>query len=65
MSTKICKNHEYHVCDGAECDLTKVRNPPITLPNCDKYGCDFSPYRLGNTEFFGKNKAVDTTEKFT
>ncbi|ORY13610.1 catalytic module of Cel7d [Clohesyomyces aquaticus] len=32
---------------------------------CDKDGCDFNSYRLGDTGFYGLNKTIDTNKKFT
>jgi hypothetical protein len=32
---------------------------------CDKDGCDFNSYRMGNTSFLGPSKIVDTTKPFT
>ncbi|KAK5114254.1 hypothetical protein LTR85_010319 [Meristemomyces frigidus] len=32
---------------------------------CDKDGCDFNSYRMGNTSFYGAGKIVDTSSKFT
>ncbi|KAG7395035.1 hypothetical protein PHYBOEH_004362 [Phytophthora boehmeriae] len=34
---------------------------------CDMDGCDFNPFRLGNTEFYGRGKEfdIDTTRQFT
>ncbi|KAG3103316.1 putative 1,4-beta-D-glucan cellobiohydrolase B [Phytophthora cactorum] len=34
---------------------------------CDKDGCDFNPYRMGNQTFFGPGSdfAIDTTKSFT
>jgi cellulose 1,4-beta-cellobiosidase len=34
---------------------------------CDKDGCDFNPYRMGNQTFFGPGSdfAIDTTQSFT
>jgi len=32
---------------------------------CDKDGCDFNSYRMGNTSFYGPGKIVDTKSKFT
>lgn len=34
---------------------------------CDKDGCDFNPYRLGDTNFIGKGSSfkVDTSKPFT
>lgn len=33
--------------------------------NCDRDGCDYNSYRLGNTTFFGPNQNIDTTQPFT
>jgi cellulose 1,4-beta-cellobiosidase len=33
--------------------------------NTDPDGCDFNSYRLGNTNFYGPGKTVDTTKVFT
>ncbi|QDS73092.1 hypothetical protein FKW77_000280 [Venturia effusa] len=33
--------------------------------SCDPDGCDFNPYRMGDTTFYGKGKTVDTSSKFT
>ena len=32
---------------------------------CDPDGCDFNPYRQGDTTFYGPGMTVDTTRKFT
>lgn len=32
---------------------------------CDADGCDYNPYRMGNTTFYGPGKTVDTTKVFT
>eukprot|EP00727_Mastigamoeba_balamuthi_P003058 m51a1_g1275 putative glycoside hydrolase family 7 protein (512) ;mRNA; r:105736-107351 len=32
---------------------------------CDKDGCDFNSYRMGDKNFFGEGKTVDTTKPFT
>jgi len=32
---------------------------------CDKDGCDFNSYRLGDTSFLGPGKTIDTKSKFT
>jgi len=32
---------------------------------CDKDGCDFNSYRMGNTKFYGTGMAVDTSKPFT
>ena len=32
---------------------------------CDRDGCDFNSFRMGNTTFFGRSMTVDTTRKLT
>ncbi|RDW71739.1 glucanase-5 [Coleophoma crateriformis] len=50
-------------CSGTSCgdDATGNRYNGV----CDKDGCDFNSYRMGNTSFFGPSKIVDTTKPFT
>ncbi|CZR67134.1 related to cellulose 1,4-beta-cellobiosidase [Phialocephala subalpina] len=45
-----------YACTGAACTGSGV---------CDQGGCDFNAYRMGATGFYGPNKTVDTTRKFT
>lgn len=32
---------------------------------CDRDGCDFNSFRLGNESFYGPSKIIDTTKPFT
>lgn len=48
-------------CEGADCGDGDERYDGV----CDKDGCDFNPYRLGDTAFYGPGKLVDTGSKFT
>jgi len=48
-------------CEGTDCGDGDQRYQSV----CDKDGCDFNSYRMGNTSFYGKNKMVDTTKKLT
>lgn len=32
---------------------------------CDKDGCDFNSYRMGNESFYGEDKIINTSSKFT
>ncbi|KAG8628463.1 hypothetical protein KVT40_004336 [Elsinoe batatas] len=32
---------------------------------CDRDGCDFNPYRMGNTSFYGPSKILNTQQKMT
>ncbi|OWZ06396.1 Glycosyl hydrolase, partial [Phytophthora megakarya] len=46
-----------------ECGDAKARYDGV----CDKDGCDFNPYRMGNKTFFGPGSefTIDTTKPFT
>ncbi|KAK7241964.1 Glycosyl hydrolase family 7 [Aureococcus anophagefferens] len=48
-------------CDGEECGdgHGDARSKGV----CDKDGCDFAPYRLGATQFFGEGSGRPTTPK--
>jgi cellulose 1,4-beta-cellobiosidase len=52
-------------CEGVDCgdDTTGQRYDG----KCDKDGCDFAPYRMGNTTFFGPGSSfmVDSTKPMT
>lgn len=50
-------------CSGVACgdDAAGQRYQGV----CDKDGCDFNSYRMGNHSFYGVGKIVDTTKPFT
>ncbi|KAI0339392.1 cellulase [Trametopsis cervina] len=48
-------------CSGTDCGDDSQRYSGL----CDKDGCDFNSYRMGNKNFLGKSKTVDTSRKFT
>lgn len=49
-------------CSGTECG----DNPDNRYGGvCDKDGCDFNSYRMGDTSFYGKGLTVDTSKKIT
>ncbi|KAH8748663.1 cellulose 1,4-beta-cellobiosidase [Diaporthe sp. PMI_573] len=58
-----CENNEYHVCETDNCGGTYSEDRFAGL--CDANGCDYNPYRMGNTDFYGAGKLVDTSRKFT
>ncbi|KAJ5684649.1 uncharacterized protein N7477_000994 [Penicillium maclennaniae] len=43
-------------CNGEECGSEGV---------CDKSGCGFNPYALGDHDYYGHKKLVDTSRRFT
>ncbi|KAF9498336.1 cellulase [Pleurotus eryngii] len=57
-------SNQYRCQDEIECgeryDYTYAYENP-----CDKDGCEFNTYRLGNPSFFGPGGTVDTNHKFT
>ncbi|KAG9218925.1 hypothetical protein CCMSSC00406_0000961 [Pleurotus cornucopiae] len=48
-------------CSGNDCGDGDNRAGGV----CDKDGCDFNSFRMGDTSFLGKGKTVDTMKKFT
>ena len=64
-TSHVCTVKGQTRCEGADCgdDAAGQRHTGV----CDKDGCDFNPYRLGNKTFFGPkpNFTIDTTKPFT
>ncbi|KEZ46039.1 Cellulose 1,4-beta-cellobiosidase (non-reducing end) [Scedosporium apiospermum] len=58
-----CKDNNYHVCENDTCGGTYSEERFNGL--CDANGCDYNPYRMGNPDFYGIGKVVDTSKKFT
>lgn len=58
-----CKTSEQHICQGDACGGTY--SAERYAGDCDPDGCDWNPYRMGNKEFYGKGKTLDTGKKFT
>ncbi|KAJ6559951.1 exocellulase [Mycena capillaripes] len=48
-------------CSGTDCGDGADRASGL----CDKDGCDFNSYRMGDQTFLGPGKTVDTNSKFT
>ncbi|KAF2242592.1 glycoside hydrolase family 7 protein [Trematosphaeria pertusa] len=48
-------------CSGTDCGDGDERYEGV----CDKDGCDFNSYRMGDQSFYGPSMTVDTTKKFT
>ena len=57
----VCSVQGQTMCTGLNCGAGTNRANGL----CDKDGCDFNSYRMGNTSFFGTGKTVDTRSKFT
>ena len=48
-------------CSGTDCGDDDARYDGV----CDKDGCDFNSWRMGDQTFLGAGKTIDTTKKFT
>ncbi|KAH7098582.1 glycoside hydrolase [Auriculariales sp. MPI-PUGE-AT-0066] len=48
-------------CEGTACGGADNRYGTV----CDPDGCDWNPYRMGQKDFYGTGKTVDTSTKFT
>ncbi len=58
-----CTTNTYHVCEDTTCGGTYSEDR--FAGKCDANGCDYNPYRMGQKDFYGKGKTVDTSKKFT
>ncbi|PVF96188.1 hypothetical protein CPB86DRAFT_709574, partial [Serendipita vermifera] len=58
-----CTKESQYRCDGLECGDTSAGERYQGV--CDKDGCDFNPYRMGDTSYYGPGKKVNTNSKFT
>jgi cellulose 1,4-beta-cellobiosidase len=56
-----CSTNGQTRCSGTDCGDDDERYSGL----CDKDGCDFNSFRLGNKNFLGKGLTVDTSRKFT
>jgi cellulose 1,4-beta-cellobiosidase len=58
MTVHPCASEEPETCEDDECDKETI---------CDKDGCQYNPYHMGNPWFYGPGETftIDTTKKFT
>ncbi|KAL4253216.1 Glucanase [Abortiporus biennis] len=56
-----CQTDGQTRCSGTECGSGDDRYAGL----CDKDGCDFNSFRMGDQTFLGKGMTVDTSKKFT
>ena len=61
VTPHVCTVQGQTRCSGNDCGDGSNRYGGV----CDKDGCDFNPFRMGNQAFFGTGKTVDTSSKFT
>ncbi|KAL9948605.1 hypothetical protein ACHAQF_006007 [Verticillium nonalfalfae] len=63
VSAHPCINPNFHTCQDSRCP--RGFSDDIFPHGCDTDGCGASPYRLGNTHFYGQGKTLDSGAKFT
>ncbi|KAF2193915.1 glycoside hydrolase family 7 protein [Zopfia rhizophila CBS 207.26] len=63
LTPHSCDTVSFSECNGDACGGTY--SDTRYSGKCDPNGCDFNPYRLGVTDFYGKGKTVDTSQPFT
>ncbi|KAL1964400.1 hypothetical protein VTN77DRAFT_6958 [Rasamsonia byssochlamydoides] len=63
LTAHPCNTPTNTVCDGNACGGTY--STTRYAGTCDPDGCDFNPYRLGNTTFYGPGMTIDTTQPIT
>lgn len=57
----VCTVSGQYRCSGTECGDGDNRYGGV----CDKDGCDFNSWRMGDQTFYGNSKTVDTSKTFT
>jgi cellulose 1,4-beta-cellobiosidase len=61
LTPHVCSVEGQTRCSGTDCGDGDERYSGV----CDKDGCDFNSYRMGDKSFYGKGLTVDTSSKFT
>lgn len=61
VTPHVCSVTSQTRCSGTQCGDGDERQEGL----CDKDGCDFNSFRLGDQSFLGPGKTVDTTKKMT
>ncbi|KAI5889197.1 glycoside hydrolase family 7 protein [Schizophyllum commune H4-8] len=57
----VCTVEGQTRCEGTDCGDDDDRYSGV----CDKDGCDFNSYRMGDTTFLGEGLTIDTTQPIT
>lgn len=63
LTLHSCETTSQHECNGTTCGGTYAENR--YGGDCDPDGCDWNPYRNGDTTFFGPGLTVDTDSVVT
>jgi len=61
VTPHVCTVQGQTRCSGTQCGDGSQRYAGV----CDKDGCDFNSYRMGNQTYLGKGMVVDTSKPFT
>ena len=61
VTPHVCSVDGQTRCSGTDCGDGDQRYDGV----CDKDGCDFNSWRMGDQTFLGPGKTVDTSSKFT
>ncbi|KAK4183546.1 Exoglucanase 1 [Podospora australis] len=61
MASRNCVMDNYRVCEAAECGVYSDSR----FPTCDSWGCRYNAFQMGAPDFYGKNKTLNTLQKFT
>jgi len=61
VTPHVCTVQGQYRCNGTQCGDGDNRYGGV----CDKDGCDFNSYRMGNQTFLGKGQLIDTGKPFT
>ncbi|KAI0483411.1 glycoside hydrolase [Xylaria cf. heliscus] len=65
MAAHPCQRTTQEECTVLDCSGKYPIAPSRYEGECDADGCDFNPYRQGNTDFYGIGKIIDTNKKFS
>ncbi|KAM7210485.1 Exoglucanase 1 [Rhypophila decipiens] len=66
ISSHLCPQKEYVACKDRSCDYyIPYSDDEDRLPRCDRVGCGYNPFQMGNRDFYGKGKILDTSRNFT
>jgi len=65
VSTHPCPFDGYEICEGPFCDPEYVAPNQTRKARCDPWGCSYNPYQLGQKDFYGVNKTVNTWKNIT
>ncbi|KAK0647981.1 cellobiohydrolaseI [Cercophora newfieldiana] len=65
MSSHTCPHDGFKVCETYDCETFFNTQDRHYMSQCDPYGCNYNPTRMGVPGFYGKGKTVDTSRNFT